>query len=260
MMVMRNFGLPFIAVSTAAMLTLSGCERPVPAPDEVEAPEATPAGDVIEPVVEATGKVIDIMMYTIDPDDPSEQHVFKPRLVSAQVGDTIRFIPTESSHQSSSIASMLPDASNGWEGEVNQEISYTIPAPGIYGFQCVPHYAAGMVGVVIVEGEGKLANLERAKQSGHPGLGVPEFFEIFAEAESARHARADARRVRRGRRWRSCNGDRQLGAHHAAISPRANSQCDQISDSALISRVTSPSSWTGEGVSRSRSVPTGTVG
>jgi len=182
---MRTHTSAILAIFAAAFsFSLSGCERPVtdPAP-EIEAPEATPVGTVEEPEVEPTGRVIEIRMYTVDPDDPSEQHVFKPRLVSAQVGDTIRFIPTESSHQSSSIASMLPDASNGWEGEVNKEISYTIPAPGIYGFQCVPHYAAGMVGVVIVEGEGKLDNLERAKESGHPGLGVPEFFEIFAEAE-----------------------------------------------------------------------------
>ena len=171
------------ACSLAAWL--SGCERPVQDNSPVvQAPEATPDGNVEEPNVEPTGRVIEIQMFTVDPDDPSEQHVFKPRLVSAQVGDTIRFIPTETSHQSSSIASMLPDASNGWEGEVNEETSYTIPAPGIYGFQCVPHYAAGMVGVVIVEGEGKLDNLERAKESGHPGLGVPEFFEIFAEAEA----------------------------------------------------------------------------
>ena len=47
---------------------------------------------------------------------------------------------------------------------------------------------------------------------------------------------------------------------YAACSIRASSQCDQISDSALISRSMSPSECTGEGVTRSRSVPTGTVG
>lgn len=166
----------------AAIGALTGCERPVPAP--IEAPEAIPSADFEELEVEPTGKVIDIQMYTVDPDDPGELHVFKPRLVTAKVGDTIRFIPSEPSHQSSSIAAMLPEGSRGWEGEINKEISYVVPAPGIYGFQCIPHYAAGMVGVVIVEGEGKLDNLQRARESGHPGLGVPEFVEIFAEAET----------------------------------------------------------------------------
>lgn len=170
-----------ISFIAAALLALSGCERPIPAP--IEAPEAIPAADFEELEVEPTGKVIDIYMYTVDPEDSSQQHVFKPRLVSAQVGDTIRFIPSETSHQSSSIAAMLPEGSRGWEGAINDEVSYVLPTAGIYGFQCVPHYAAGMVGVVIVEGDGKLDNLERAKQSAHPGLGVPEFVEIFAEAQ-----------------------------------------------------------------------------
>ncbi len=166
----------------ASALSLSGCERPISEP--IEAPQATPDASFAEPEVEPTGKVIEIRMYTIDPEDSSQQHVFKPRLVNAQVGDTIRFIPTEPSHQSSSIAAMLPDVARGWEGEVNDEVSYVLPAAGIYGFQCVPHYAAGMVGVVIVEGEGKTDNLDNARAAGHPGLGVPEFVAIFAEAEA----------------------------------------------------------------------------
>ncbi len=176
--------ISFIAAAMLAWsgLALSGCDRPIPEP--IEAPEAIPAADFEELEVEPTGRVIDIFMYTVDPDDPGELHVFKPRLVTAKVGDTIRFIPTETSHQSSSIAAMLPEGSRGWEGEINEEVSYVVPAPGIYGFQCVPHYAAGMVGVVIVEGEGKLDNLERARDSAHPGLGVPEFVEIFAEAQA----------------------------------------------------------------------------
>lgn len=47
---------------------------------------------------------------------------------------------------------------------------------------------------------------------------------------------------------------------YAAIARRASAHCDQISDSAVTSRSMSPSEWTGDGVSRSRSVPTGTVG
>jgi len=170
-----------LLLAPLAAVGLTSCERPEPEP--IKAPQATPTASFAEPDVEPTGRVIDIRMSTIDPDNSGEQHVFKPRLVSAQVGDTIRFIPTEPSHQSSSIAAMLPDVARGWEGEVNDEISYVLPAAGIYGFQCVPHYAAGMVGVVIVEGEGKLDNLARAREAGHPGLGVPEIAAIFAEAE-----------------------------------------------------------------------------
>jgi len=104
-----------LLLAPLAAVGLTSCERPEPEP--IKAPQATPTASFAEPDVEPTGRVIDIRMYTIDPDNSGEQHVFKPRLVSAQVGDTIRFIPTEPSHQSSSIAAMLPDVARGWEGE-----------------------------------------------------------------------------------------------------------------------------------------------
>ncbi len=185
------------SLAPAALLTLSACDRGADesgtaSADGAEAPQqselaqadlSATGADRAANDVEPNGTVIEILMYTVDPDDSSRQHVFKPRLVTAKVGDTIRFVPTEPSHQSSSISAMLPDGVRGWEGAINEEFSYVLPAPGIYGHQCVPHYAAGMVGVIIVEGEGKTDNLDLAKMSGHPGLGVPQFVEIFAEAE-----------------------------------------------------------------------------
>lgn len=168
-----------------AIPTLAGCnQNPQQEHDQTEQAQDTQATvDPDAPEIEPNGTVIDIYMYTVDPDDSSNLHVFKPELVSAKVGDTIRFIPTEPSHQSSSIATMLPEEARGWEGEINEEISYVLPAPGVYGYQCIPHYAAGMVGVVVVEGAEMTANLEFAMQARHPGLGNPKFVELFAEAE-----------------------------------------------------------------------------
>lgn len=136
------------------------------------------------PEVEPNGTVIEIKMHTRDPDNSSGMQVFRPRLITAQVGDTITFVPTDPTHQSSSIASMLPDGVSGWEGRINQSVSYVVPKPGIYGYQCVPHYSAGMIGMIIVEGEGKLDNLEAARDVTHPGLADAEFKEIFAQAQA----------------------------------------------------------------------------
>lgn len=178
------------SIAPAGLLALSACGQPGEGQSNDAAEAALAQSDAVSSSgadaaneIEPNGTVIEILMYTVDPDDSSRQHVFKPRLVTAKVGDTIRFVPTEPSHQSSSISAMLPDGVRGWEGDINEEFSYVLPAPGIYGHQCVPHYAAGMVGVIIVEGEGKTDNLDFAKMSGHPGLGVPQFVEIFAEAE-----------------------------------------------------------------------------
>lgn len=160
---------------------MAGCNQEASAPNDA-ATDTQALSDPDAPEVEPNGTVIDIYMYTVDPDDRSNLHVFKPELVSAKVGDTIRFIPADRSHQSSSIATMLPENARGWEGEINEEISYVLPAPGVYGYQCIPHYAAGMVGVVVVQGAEMTANLEFAMQARHPGLGNPKFVELFAEA------------------------------------------------------------------------------
>lgn len=188
----RNVFLSAVAVSSLfAVSACGGGNADAPATEETEdaAAEDTAAEDdgateeaAEAPAVEANGTVIEIQMYTKDPDDPSGLQVFKPRIVNAKVGDTIKFIPTDPTHQSVSIDGMLPEGVTGWEGKVNEEVSYVIPKEGVYGYKCTPHYAAGMIGLVVV-GEGDaLANVEAAKGVTHPGLAAREFTEIFEEA------------------------------------------------------------------------------
>jgi pseudoazurin len=180
------------AVALASLVTLSACggrtDGDAPAAPAEEATETAPAATEAPaeevapaPEVEANGTIIEIDMFTRDPDGSGMQ-VFKPRLITAKVGDTVVFKPTNPTHQSSSIASMLPAGVAGWQGKINEDVSYVLPKPGIYGYQCVPHYAAGMIGLIIVEGEGKTDNLEAAKAASHPGLAGKKFAEIFDQA------------------------------------------------------------------------------
>lgn len=181
-----------VSIAACSLIALAACgsradEEPTqatatePAPTATET-EAAPAVSQ-EPEVEPNGTVIEVQMLTRDPDGSGMQ-VFKPRLITAQVGDTIRFVPTDPTHQSSSIEGMIPEGTRGWEGEVNKAVEYVVPKPGIYGYKCVPHYSAGMVGLIVVEGEGKLDNLEAARAMTHQGLASREFGEIFDEAEA----------------------------------------------------------------------------
>lgn len=188
---MKKTNALMTTVALAGAMTLAGCgsradEEPVAAPETQEPAaaetEAAPA-PAQEPEVEPNGNVIEIQMLTRDPDGSGMQ-VFKPRLIQANVGDTIRFVPTDPTHQSSSIEGMLPEGARGWQGEINQPVEYVVPKPGIYGYQCVPHYSAGMVGLIIVQGEGMTDNLEAARAAAHPGLAGREFGEIFDEAEA----------------------------------------------------------------------------
>ena len=187
---MKNFNALKGSIAAVSLLALAACgsradEEPAePVAAEPAATETeTDTAAVMEPEVEPNGTVIEIQMLTRDPDGSGMQ-VFRPQLITAKVGDTIKFIPTDPTHQSSSIDGMLPDGVRGWEGEVNKEISYVVPKPGIYGYQCVPHYAAGMIGLIIVEGDGMTDNLEAAKAASHPGLAGRKFEEIFAAAEA----------------------------------------------------------------------------
>lgn len=136
------------------------------------------AGDM-----EATGTVHEIQMLNADPDNPRERMVFRPDLVVAKPGDTIRFVPTDPSHQSSSIDGMIPDGTDGWRGDINKAVEYVVPQPGVYGYKCVPHYAAGMVGLLIVEGDGMMDNVDEAKGESHVGLAARRFDDIWSRAE-----------------------------------------------------------------------------
>ncbi len=182
------------AAAFASLATLTACGGGAAPAEEAEAPaeeaaapaeeaatEEAPAEETVEaaPEVEATGNVIEIAMYTKDPDDSSKMQVYKPRLVTASVGDTVKFVAANPTHQSSSIDGMLPEGVEGWEGKINEEVSYVIPKAGVYGYKCVPHYAAGMVGLIVVEGGD---NAEAAKGVTHPGLANKAFAEIFEEA------------------------------------------------------------------------------
>jgi pseudoazurin len=160
------------AFSLTALAACGGGQAPAEEAPAEETAEAAPA-------VEANGTVVEIAMYTKDPDDSSKMQVFKPRLITANVGDTIKFVAANPTHQSQSIDGMIPEGVEGWQGKINEEVTYVIQKPGVYGYKCVPHYAAGMVGLIVVEGGD---NAEAAKAVKHPGLANKAFSEIFEEA------------------------------------------------------------------------------
>ncbi|MEM7660693.1 MAG: pseudoazurin [Pseudomonadota bacterium] len=161
---------------------------------EAAAEEATDAVeeavDAVEEVVPTSGEdasggqTYEVLMLNADPDDRSQRMVFEPAILSVQPGDTVTWVPTDLTHLAASTRGMIPEGVDGWQGRVNQPVSYTFEKPGIYGYNCTPHQAAGMVGLVVVEGEGKLDNLEAAKAVRHPGLAARRWDAIWTDAEA----------------------------------------------------------------------------
>ena len=125
-----------------------------------------------------------VEMLNRHPDNKKKRNVFLPRILIVQPGDTVNFVTVDRGHNSASIDGMLPEGAEEWKGKLSKDVAVTFDTPGYYGYLCTPHYALGMVGLVIVEGDGKLDNLEAAKAVKHRGRAKKEFEEIWAEAES----------------------------------------------------------------------------
>lgn len=123
-------------------------------------------------------------MLSKHPDDSKKRNVFLPRILTVQPGDMVTFVSVDKGHNSASIKGMLPEGAEAWKGRISKDVSVTFEKPGYYGYVCTPHYALGMVGLVIVEGDGKLANLDAAKAVRHRGRAKKEWEEIWAEAEA----------------------------------------------------------------------------
>lgn len=126
-----------------------------------------------------------VEMLNKDPDNKKLRMVFKPRILTVQAGDTVTFVASDKGHNSATIDGMVPDGAEGWDGKINQEVTATLDKPGFYGYKCTPHETVGMVGLVIVEGDGKLDNLEAAMKVRHRGRAKKAWKEIWAEAEKA---------------------------------------------------------------------------
>ena len=45
---------------------------------------------------------------------------------------------------------LLPEGAQPFKGKLNQEIEQTFTVPGLYGIQCIPHLAMGMVMLIQV--------------------------------------------------------------------------------------------------------------
>ncbi len=127
--------------------------------------------------------VHEVKMLNVNPDNPRQRMVFVPRILKVAPGDTIKFTSTDPGHNTASSKGMIPEGAEAWRSQANKDFELTLTKPGVYGYNCTPHQAAGMVGLIVVEGEGMLDNLEAAKATKHVGLATRSWTEIWAEAE-----------------------------------------------------------------------------
>jgi pseudoazurin len=104
--------------------------------------------------------------------------VFEPDLVRIQPGDSVHFVATDKGHDAASIDGMLPEGAQPFAGKMSQDVTVKFDVPGAYGIKCKPHYAMGMVALVVV---GTPTNLDSAKQVKNPGKAKKVFEDLFKQ-------------------------------------------------------------------------------
>ena len=106
--------------------------------------------------------------------------VFEPSLLKIAPGDSIHFVPTDKGHNVLSIEGMAPAGAAPFQSKMGQELPVAFDQPGIYGYECKPHYGMGMVGLVVV---GDPVNLADAAAVPHKGKAKQRFEKLFQAAQ-----------------------------------------------------------------------------
>lgn len=104
--------------------------------------------------------------------------VFEPELVLIQPGDSVHFVATDKGHDAASIGGMIPEGAEPFAGEMSKDVTVKFDIPGVYGIECKPHYALGMVALIVV---GTPTNLDAAKALKTPGKARTKFAELFKQ-------------------------------------------------------------------------------
>lgn len=96
----------------------------------------------------AFAETIEIQM--LNANEAGDKMVFSQELIRAEVGDVIKFVPTDKSHNAQSVKNALPDGQKKFKGKMNKGIEYLVTEAGLTAVVCQPHQAMGMVALIVV--------------------------------------------------------------------------------------------------------------
>lgn len=108
---------------------------------------------------------------------------YEPEFLQIKPGDKLKFLASSSGHDAVSIPGMAPAGAKPFKGKINEEIEVSFDAAGLYGVQCLPHYAMGMVMLVQV-GDAPLSGLQVPTEV--PERAQQRFKDIVSRASAPR--------------------------------------------------------------------------
>lgn len=127
----------------------------------------------------AFAETIEVEMLNVN--DAGDRMVFSQELIRAEVGDVIRFIPTDKSHNAQSIKDALPEGQEEFKGKVNNVVEYVVTETGLTAVACLPHQSMGMVALIVVGND--LSNAEQILEARIPGKGKDKIEALIAQAQ-----------------------------------------------------------------------------
>ena len=128
--------------------------------------------------VAAFAETIEIQM--LNENEAGEKMVFSQELIRAEVGDVIRFVPTDRSHNAQSVKGALPEGQEAFKGRMNQEIEYVVTETGLTAVVCQPHQTMGMVALIVVGND--VSNADELLDARLRGKGKDKIEALIEEA------------------------------------------------------------------------------
>ena len=89
-----------------------------------------------------------------------DRMVYSEKVISVKVNDEITWKSVDKGHNVEFIG--MPKGATKFKSKISKDAKYKFSVPGIYLYQCTPHKAMGMIGLVVV-GNDK-SNLDKIKK------------------------------------------------------------------------------------------------
>ncbi|MDC1035103.1 plastocyanin/azurin family copper-binding protein [Alphaproteobacteria bacterium] len=89
-----------------------------------------------------------------------ERMLYSVKIAKVNLNDKIVWKSSSKGHNVEFVA--MPEGVKKYKSKINKDATYEFKIPGVYLYQCTPHKAMGMIGIVVV-GDDK-SNLEKIKK------------------------------------------------------------------------------------------------
>jgi pseudoazurin len=132
--------------------------------------------------VAAFAETIEVQM--LNTNDAGDKMVFSQELIRAEVGDVIRFVPTDRSHNAESVKDALPEGQEAFKGKMNNEVEYLVTETGLTAVVCQPHQTMGMVALIVVGSD--VSNAQDILDARVRGKGKDKIKALVEEAIASR--------------------------------------------------------------------------